>query len=239
MFERLKKSPYGRLEKNIGYRFRNRDLLVNALVHRSFRFENRHTACDNQRLEFLGDAVLGMIAADRIYKAFRDGDEGTLTHMRSLITSGRALARIANGIGLGEDLMLGKGETQSGGRKRESNLADALEAVIGAAYLDGGMKAAEKIFGQLFLPELSGADESCWADNPKGRLQEISQRLWHANPHYRQVCEQGPSHARQFVVEVVINGSPRGTGRGPSKREAESEAAKNALKTMPGGGTNV
>jgi len=233
MFERLrKKNPHARLEKDLGYRFKNPELLENALMHRSFRFENRATKHDNQRLEFLGDAVLGLVAADQIYSAYEDGDEGTLTHLRSLITSGKALARIANRINLGEELVLGKGESQSGGRRRESNLADALEAVIGAAYLDGGMKAAIKIFTKLFAPELTGVNESCWTDNPKGRLQELSQRMWHFNPQYRQISEKGPSHAREFVVEVIVNGDPLGTGKGPSKRLAETEAAKLALQRL-------
>jgi len=230
MFGRLtRKDPYRDLQKAIGYRFRKGQLLTMALVHRSFRFENKDYDFDNQRLEFLGDAVLGLASASHLYDHYKDGDEGTLTHLRSTIASGKALAKVARQIGLGESLLLGKGEEQSGGRNRDSNLADVLESVIGAVYLDGGMKAVDKVFQKLILPELDSKRTSVWAENPKGRLQEVAQRLWHCSPHYRTAGERGPSHAKMFIIDVSVNDNPMGRGKGASKREAEAQAALNAL----------
>ena len=229
MFGRRRPGPHAALEKSIGYTFRNRKLLEVALVHRSYRFENSGIDYDNQRLEFLGDAALGLMSAASLYESMPGGDEGTLTHQRSRITSGRALARIAQRLELGAQLMLGKGEEQSGGRQRESNLADGLEAVLGAVYLDGGMKAVDKVFRTLFLPEIS-AGAGRWEENPKGELQELCQRLWQCSPQYRFVSEKGPSHDRMFTVDVVIRGSVAGRGRGTSKRNAEMQAAAAALQ---------
>ncbi len=223
------------LEKKLGYRFKNRKLLDSALMHRSFRFEDESTETDNQRLEFLGDAVLGLVSAAHIYSAFKEGEEGTLTRIRSQITSGKALARIGSAMALGDELMMGKGETQSGGRRRASNVADALEAVIGAAYIDGGIKAAEKIFRKLFKPELEECSLDVWAENPKGRLQELSQRVWSTSPQYQSGAHKGPPHKRVFKAEVLINGDVAGCGEGCSKRDAESNAAVDALKRMNDG----
>ena len=150
MFRR-KKNPYKDLESRLGYSFKDRTLLRMALTHRSFRFETAGVEEDNQRLEFLGDAVLGCIAAAHVYGSLDEGDEGTMTRLRSQVTSGRALARIAKRLELSDELMVGVGEERSGGRKRSSALADALEAVIGAAYLDGGLRAAEKIFDEIAI----------------------------------------------------------------------------------------
>lgn len=231
MFGRSK-NPYRDVEKDIGYAFRNRQLLATALTHRSFRFENQGIEFDNQRLEFLGDAVLGLVAAAHLYEKFGDADEGTLTHLRSSIASGKALARVARRIRLGERLMLGKGEEQSGGRHRDSNLADVLESVVGAVYVDGGFKAADRVIRKLVMPELDADRENVWDQNPKGKLQEIAQRQWHCSPHYRIAGERGPSHSRLFTVEVLLNGVPMGRGRGASKREAETRAAISAIEKL-------
>lgn len=230
------RNPLAGLERRLGYKFRSRDLLANALVHRSFRFENQDVDWDNQRLEFLGDAVLGLIAAARVYMS-SPGDEGELTALRSQFASGRALAQVAAVIGIGTELKVGKGEERSGGRKRPSNLADAFEAVIGAAYLDGGLKAAEQVFDKAFgrrgkRPAASPADE-----NPKGRLQTFSQQRWGCAPAYRIVAEDGPSHCRTFTAEVLLDGAVAGRGRGKTKREAESMAAERALKSVLRSGT--
>lgn len=231
MFGRSK-NPYRNLEKDIGYSFSKRDILTAALTHRSYRFENPGIEFDNQRLEFLGDAVLGLVSAAHLYEKFRDADEGTLTHLRSSIASGKALAKVARRIGLGETLMLGKGEEQSGGRQRDSNLADVLESVIGAVYVDGGFKAADKMIRKLIMPELDANTDNVWEHNPKGKLQEIAQRVWHCSPHYHSVGEKGPSHARVFTVEVLLDGVPMGRGRGSSKREAETSAAIAAIEKL-------
>jgi ribonuclease III len=230
------KNPHRELEKRIGYRFSRRGLLEAALTHRSFRFENSGVKVDNQRLEFLGDAVLGLLTAAHFYTRFEHKDEGGLTTLRSQLTSGRALAHIARGINLGEYLKVGKGEERSGGRHRLSSLADALEAVVGAAYLDGGMKACQKLFGTLFLPSIETIDQDMWASNPKGKLQEYCQRRWKSGPHYRTVRREGPAHAAVFTAEVTVNGGQQGSGKGPNKQEAETHAAADLLKRLCAGG---
>lgn len=231
MFGR-RKNPNSRLEKAIGYSFRKKTLLVNALTHRSYRYENRGVEFDNQRMEFLGDAALGFVAGAYLYDTMQDKDEGHLTAMRSRITSGKALAEIAASLSLGEFVQIGKGEERSGGRDRSSNLADALESVIGAAYLDTGIKAVEKIFKKLFVPYLDECGDDLWADNPKGKLQETAQTLFRKSPSYRVVKQSGPSHSRVYTVEVVVNGRAMAKGEGRNKRLAESRAAEKALRQL-------
>ncbi len=226
------RNPYRPLEKKLGYRFGRRRHLETALTHRSFRFESEGVSTDNQRLEFLGDAALGLVTGAHLYEQFPDFQEGELTRIRSHLTNSKTLARIAAQIDLGAFLRLGRGEQQSGGQQRSSNLGDALEAVIGAAYLDGGIRAVTKIYKKLFVAEVHPATRNPGIDNPKGALQEVSQRRWKSSPRYRILREDGPPHAREFTVEVLLNGEPAGTGRGPNKREAEMEAARRALETL-------
>jgi ribonuclease III len=230
----FKQNPYRDLEKVLGYRFRSKECLAQAFLHRSFRFENGTDAgVDNQRLEFLGDAVLGLISAAFLFEHFPDRDEGFLTAARSRLTSGAALTRLAKRIDLGQRLKLGKGEEQTGGRQRPSNLADTLEAILGAAFQDGGLKAADAIFRHLFVPHLeTGADTEADA-NPKGRLQQICQQRWKMSPGYRLISEDGPRHAREFRVEVHADGHILGQGQGASKRAAETAAAQEALLKLP------
>ena len=227
----LLQSPYKELEKALGYRFRRRTRLEMALTHPSFRHEALDTENDNQRLEFLGDAVLGMVVADYLVATHREHHEGDLTRLRSQIANTQALARIAKQTGIGAVLRLGRGEAQNGGAQRDGNLADALEAILGAAYLDGGLKAVQKIFKKLFVPLLKQG-ESDDSDNPKGALQELCQKLWKINPEYRVTLEAGPAHARTYTVETVIRGEIYGTGTGHSKRAAESTAARSTLQRL-------
>jgi len=226
-------NPYRKLEKSIGYSFRRKSLLANALRHRSLRFERAEDGEDNQRLEFLGDAALALVAGDYLFRNFPDLQEGEMTMLRSRLSSGKALAQIGQGIQLGDWLQLGKGEQKSGGRRRPSNVADALEAVIGAAYLDGGVRAVIRIFTKLFLFLLEGVEPAdALQDNPKGLLQEIVQRKWKTNPHYRIIRQSGPAHARIFFVCAEINGAAAGSGEGASKRDAEQNAAQDALNKL-------
>ncbi len=226
-----RKRMYGELEKTIGYRFRDQTLLDMALTHRSFRFEDGATEYDNQRLEFLGDAVLGFLAAEALYRDNPSKEEGYLTSARSQVTSGRAFARLAGDLGIGEYLRLGKGEMKSGGSERESNLADAFEALFGACFLDGGIPAARRAFDHVIGPVLAGEEElDRWGDNPKGALQERCQRKYKESPSYHVIAAEGPGHARRFTVEVVLGDHVRGIGRGTSKQEAEINAAIDALK---------
>lgn len=199
-------------------------------MHRSYRFENEGIEVDNQRLEFLGDAVLGFLAAAHLYDTLRDKNEGILTALRSRITSGKALAEVAESLGLGNHLLVGKGEEGSGGRTRPSNLADAMEAVLGAVYLDSGLKGLTKVFKKIFVPLVRELSDDVWEENPKGRLQEYAQARWKKSPVYRMVKTVGPAHAAVFTVEVRINGKVWGTGIGRSKQDAERRAALAALQ---------
>jgi len=227
-----KKNIYKVLEKSIGYRFRDRSLLERALLHRSFRFEQKQDMRDNQRLEFLGDAVLGMATAAYLFETYEDKLEGDMTSLRSRVTSGKALAEIARGIGLGDFLKMGRGEEKSGGRNRSSNLEDAIEAVIGAAWLDGGTKATDKIFKRVFVPQINSLSDNVWADNPKGQLQEYVQANWKDAPIYRVVKREGPQHAAIFHVEVEIPDGRKACASARNKQGAEALAAAEMLKKV-------
>jgi ribonuclease-3 len=226
-----RRNPYTKLEKQIGYRFRNRSLLETALTHRSYRFEQDAVETDNQRLEYLGDAVLGLLPAAHLNNRFKDSDEGVLTPLRSQTTSGKALAQYARDLELGEHLLVGSGEDRSGGRNRSSNLADALEAVIGAVYIDGGIKGAEKLFKKIFVPRLEALSGNVWEGNPKGQLQAFCQQRWKQTPAYEVIRQSGPQHAAEFTVRATID-KYQGRGRAHNKREAEMKAAEHLLKQL-------
>jgi len=213
------------LEKKIGYTFNDRSLLERALTHSSYSNENRGNALDsNQRLEFLGDSVLGLAAAIHLYHQNPHLQEGDLTRTRAELVCERSLAAAAGVIGLGEHLRLGRGEETSGGRSRPSILADAMESVIGAVYLDGGEDAAHALVARFILTEKPKK-----LSDYKTELQEIIQRERDNTLSYRLVSESGPDHMKVFSVEVLHNGSVIGGGEGGSKKEAEQNAAKAAL----------
>jgi len=222
------------LEEAIGYSFHNITLLQNALSHSSYANERWHDSLkSNERLEFLGDSVLGMVVAEHLYRNFPDRPEGELTRMRADMVCEQALAIVANRIGLGKHLMLGHGEEQSGGRARASILADAVESIIAAAFLDGGMAAA-KAFIQKFVlcdvpvSKLHNADY-------KTALQELIQQKKDQVLSYTLIGESGPDHNKQFRVQVSLNEEPVGVGTGSSKKRAEQEAAREAIaKLFPG-----
>lgn len=216
-------------EKQIKYRFRKKALLEAALTHPSFRYEDAATEEDNQRLEFLGDAVLGLLAADLLMKNNPQAAEGELTKRKSAITSGLALASAARALGLGDHLRLGKGEAASGGNNRDSNLEDALEALLGAIWLDGGLKAARKFFERSIFQMLEKAEPVL--ENPKGILQEYAQKKGYAVPDYRVVEATGPDHARHYSVEVTVS-TYCYRGEGSSRREAEKQAAQQAVACL-------
>ncbi len=226
------KNPYRDIEKRLGYSFRRRHFLETALLHPSFRFESQDVEHDNQRLEFLGDSVLSLVSTDYLFKTFPDLDEGPLTAIRSRLTSGKALAKVARHIELGNYLKLGKGELKTGGHERASTIADAMEALLGAAYLDGGIKAVALIFKTLFLPMFDISPDDNWIDNPKGELQQITQGKWNTNPEYRLSSQEGPAHARLFTIEVLINGNSMAKVEGSNKREAEQKAAAEAIQHL-------
>lgn len=220
------------LEDVLGYRFRDPALLETALTHRSFRFESREACTDNQRLEFLGDAVLGFLLADIVYQRYEEHPEGMLTILRSRVVSTAALAETAREIGLGTHLRLGRGEAASGGCERDSTLADAMEALLAALYLDAGIERTLEVFQRLFETRLRSLQEDVWLGNPKGRLQQLAQRQFHTSPVYRTLAEEGPHHARVFRSEVAIGGLHRAEGTGNNKRSAQVAAARALLSLL-------
>jgi len=219
------------LEVAIGYRFHNITLLQNALSHSSYANERWHNSLmSNERLEFLGDSILGMMVAEYLYRNFPDRPEGELTRMRADMVCEQALAEVANKIGLGTHLLLGHGEEQGGGRGRASILADAVESVIAATFLDGGMEAARKFIQTFILcdvpvTKLHNADY-------KTALQEQVQQKKNQVLTYALVGETGPDHDKRFHVEVSLNGEVVGFGIGSSKKRAEQEAARTAMEKL-------
>ena len=219
------------LETAIGYRFKNITLLQNALTHSSYANERWHNSlASNERLEFLGDSILGMVVADYLYHHFQDRPEGELTRMRADMVCEKTLAAVANRLNLGKHLLLGNGEEQSGGRKRESILADAVESIIAASFLDGGMEAAKGIIQRFILcdvpvTKLHNVDY-------KTTLQEQVQQKKNQVLSYRLVGESGPDHDKQFRVELTLNGQVIGEGTGSSKKRAEQDAARVAMETL-------
>ncbi|OGV63897.1 MAG: ribonuclease III [Lentisphaerae bacterium RIFOXYC12_FULL_60_16] len=220
------------LEKKIGYRFRDQSLLERAMIHPSYRAEHQDVDADNQRLEYLGDAVLGLLTATTLFRQFIKEPEGVLTSLRSQLTNGKTLAEMAQTLGLGAELKLGHGETESGGHRRPGAMADALEAVIGAVYLDGGMRAAEGLFKRLFGGRVETLSADAWAGNPKGQLQEYTQRVWKQSPDYRLVGRAGPAHAPSFTVQVELPDGRVAEGRASSRRLAEIHAAASMLQQI-------
>ncbi len=225
--------PTERLQKTIGYQFKSHDLLIEALTHPSMAHENGdHHKVHNQRLEFLGDAVLQMVLTDRVYRQYPDLPEGRLTQIRAHLANRHTLFRRAQAIDLGRYLLLGKGEESSGGRTRLSNLADAYESLLGAIYLDGAMRAARKFIHEQFATEFQDLRQTTPRTNPKGLLQELLQERSPANPLYRVVHESGPDHNKQFEVVVEWEGRAIGCGHGSSKKQAETAAAEAALQEL-------
>ena len=219
------------LETAIGYRFQNITLLQNALAHSSYANERWHDSLkSNERLEFLGDSILGMLVADHLYRSFTDRPEGELTRMRADMVCERSLARIAHQIGLGEHLLLGKGEEQGGGRSRDSILADAVESVIAACYLDGGMDAARQFVEKFVLVRVPTA--GLQNQDYKTALQEQVQQKKNQTLVYTLVGESGPDHDKHFRVQLTLNGTVIGTGTGSSKKRAEQDAARQALENL-------
>ncbi len=220
---------YRLLEKSIGYRFRQKKWIQRALTHPSYRHEHASEEHDNQRLEYVGDAVLGLMAADALYHQYPDADEGHLSTLRSWLTKDDTLAKIGQEIQLGRHLRLGKGELQNGGADRKSNIADAIEAILGAAWQDSGRRGAEKIFKTLFIPLLEHTHVRNLNDNPKGKLQEYLQQKNQKAPKYIAKSVEGPDHNPQHTIDVVAMDQTF-TAVANSKREAEQQAARRALE---------
>jgi len=229
-------SDLGALQTILDVNFKDESLLQQALVHRSYLNENSllHLV-SNERLEFLGDAVLGFVVASELYSRFPDFSEGELTKLRSALVRGETLTRIALSLQLGDYLYLGHGEEESGGRSRSRNLSCTLEAVIGAVFLDQGLDIAKGFILKLLGSELDGVVEDKFAADYKSELQQVIQSEHKITPVYRTIEEMGPDHAKIFTVEVLAGDSVLGRGCGRSKRAAETDAARHALQGLTGG----
>jgi ribonuclease-3 len=223
----------GDLADRLGLVFDDPALLVEALVHSSYVNEHPEGTTDsNERLEFLGDAVLSLVMSEALFKRHRDEPEGVLTTRRAAIVSTRGLARIARRLGIGDALVLGQGAENSGERGRSSVLAGLFEAIVAAIYLDQGLDAARGFILHAAAPELDSLVPADDLKAPKSRLQERAFAASGRAPAYRIVSSEGPDHDRHFVVEVAIDGEVRGVGEGRSRREAETRAAESALARM-------
>jgi ribonuclease-3 len=218
------------IERALGVRFKDADLRRMALSHRSYAFEQDSTET-NERLEFLGDAVLGLVVTDLAYARFPDLPEGDLAKLRAATVNMLTLADIARELGLGQEILLGKGEELSGGRDKTSIVADAMEAVLGAVYLDRGLGAARDLIERLFWPRMAAYARGEGDRDYKTGLQELAAQDVGTIPQYR-VVEEGPDHAKEFTATVFIGGEPYGSGEGKSKKEAEQHAAREAYDRL-------
>jgi len=224
------------IERYLGYSFRNPDILADALTHKSFYHENPDTKrYYNERLEFLGDTILGLVIAELLYRREPPLPESEMARIKSYLVSGKVLSSIARNMDLGRHLHLGKGEIETGGRSKASILADSMEAIFGAVFIDGGFEKAKEVILRLYAGVVEESlSEKKYVDH-KTELQELSQSRYGILPLYRIVGERGLEHEKLFEVEVVINGEVMGTGTGTSKKKAEAEAARQALAKIAAG----
>ncbi len=235
MTEAAELVAFEEVEETLGYRFSNRRLLTEALAHRSWASEAGMDfdppIPSNERLEFLGDAVLQLAITVHIFRAYPSLDEGDLAKVRAGVVSSAALAETATEIGLGQHVLLGRGEEASGGREKPSILADVMEAVIGAVYLDGGWNAATGLIMRIFGEKIERSAQGPGGHDYKTRLQELALQQGWGIPEY-EVEEEGPDHAKKFYASVFVGGSTFGGGEGRSKKQAEQAAARAALESL-------
>jgi ribonuclease III len=218
------------LEDRIGYKFRNPLLLAEALTHPSLKHETWRHHFDNQRLEFLGDAVLQLVMTEHLYGHFKDEAEGKLTKLRSRLVSREALTVHAAALDLGRHLMMGRGEEANGGRERNSTLADAFEALVGAIYLDSDLATVRQFILEQAGGDLARLVEEPMDINPKGHLQELLQAISPCSPAYEVISQSGPQHEKTFLVRALWEGIALGEGTGRSKKQAETAAAIEAMR---------
>ena len=218
-------------EQRIGHTFANRELLRRGLTHKSYSHEAKHEAIrDNETFEFLGDSVLGFVIGDLLFRRFPTLDEGALSKMKAYLVSAHSLAAKARTFGMGEVILLGVGEEKSGGRKKDSLLANLFKATVAAVFLDGGIDAARLLIVRSFEPDLAALNEDdLLFHDYKTALQELAQGRGWSLPDYNVFAEEGPDHDKRFIVEVKV-GSHTARGEGTSKKEAQQQAAKNALR---------
>jgi ribonuclease III len=219
------------LSRLVDHRFKDHELLIQSLTHRSYEADGtRKTA--NERLEFLGDAVLDLVVTEALYRRRPEWSEGDLTQARSTIVNRDTLAERAKANGLGRHILMGPSEERSGGRKRDSILADAFEAVIGAIYLDGGLKPASRFILEQLASHIDRAISDVPVQNYKSRLLEYVQARSGRSPKYELVSEKGPDHRKEFTMAVRVEGKIVGEGKGPNKKKAEQEAAREAIRKL-------
>ncbi len=232
----MSSSPYDHveaideLEQRLGYKFTDVALLARALTHRSYANEVEAVEDNNQRLEFLGDSVLGLVVAERMFELFPDAEEGSLSSWLASLVNEGALKEVAQALELGSFVRLGRGEILSGGREKASVLADAYEAVLAAIYLDGGLVAAREVILRLQADAIAACEPSAPPEDHKSRLQRLVQAKGAFRPKYDIIAELGPAHERVFVASVAVEDDALGEGEGHSKKEAEQQAARAALK---------
>jgi ribonuclease III len=226
------KSKISEIEAKIGYKFEDKSLLLLSLIHRSFVNENRDIAGEhNERLEFLGDAVLGILVSEYLYKYLPSTPEGELSYLRSRLVEASSCGKYVQILDIQNYILLGKGERMNDGRGRESILADLFEAVMGAIYLDGGIEAARRFLFQNLSQQINEIMKKP-LHNWKALLQDYSQKTYHQTPIYEVIEESGPDHSKTFVISVLINKEQVGQGTGSSKKEAQQQAAQNALHRL-------
>ena len=228
-----------RLQIHLKIKFKDRNLLLRALTHRSFVNEYGPDTKDNERLEYLGDSVLGLVVNEYLFKHFGEYPEGSLAKIKSAAVSEATLSKVACDLDLGQYIFMGKGEEHNGGRERPSILANTLEAVIGALYLDLGLKACRGFILNLLKDDIERIDGLTYLRDPKTTLQEYVQKKYKDRPIYDVVSEKGPDHNKIFEVNLVVAGRVIASGEGSSKRKAEMCAAREALKRIAEGGSDV
>jgi ribonuclease-3 len=221
------------LEARLHIKFKTPTLLKQALIHTSYLNENPGIDVgSNERMEFLGDAALGVVVAQQLYLEYPDVDEGKLTELRAHLVRRDTLARAAMRLELGEYLQLGRGEDAAGGRNRPTNMARAYEALVGAIFLDGGIAKVRTFVKKSLALELAALREIGMPYDPKSKLQEVVQSRWQTTPSYKLLRTEGPDHARRFTVQVMVGGESFGSGEGRSKQMAEKQAAQQALEEI-------
>ena len=212
-------------ERNAKVRFKRLDLLNLAFTHRSYANENPGVVDNNEKLEFLGDSVLGIVVSEYLFRSLPDKNEGDLARIKSFVVSENSLAQIARALRVDNFILIGKGEEYSGGRKKKAILADCMEAIIGACYLDSGIKSARNFVLSFFVEEIDKVLENKHQKDYKTLLQEFAQKKYHSYPRYRLVKKSGPDHDRTFWIDVELNNRTFGPGKGKNKKQAEQEAA--------------
>jgi ribonuclease III len=226
------KYDFSKLEKYLAFNFNDRGLLIEALTHRSYKFENNAHMADNQRLEFLGDAILELILSEYLFSRYPEANEGTLTKIRAALANEIALTKCAKKINLGNNILLGKSELQNGGELRPSNVSDAYEALIAAIYLDQGYNTAKDFHVSILESIWSSPEQLILQLNPKGYLQELTQRGNGPVPQYTTIKKEGPEHQPSYLVECHLSSKLLASGRGTTIKNAQEDAAKTAIEIL-------